>query len=421
MNAETANYFLPGFFIKKKEGSIAAKLLLISFDALGSDALDEMMTRPVFRRFVENGTIFRDVVGSFVSNTYPIHASIATGKPPRDHGIISNTRIDPGNPKPRWRYDSRELRAKTIWQAAKEKGLRTAAVLWPVTAFSKDIAYNVPESAAGMGENQVLLNLRAGSKWTQLKALLRHGKILSGVRQPNLDRFSTLTMLDIIREDRPDLMLLHLTVYDSACHACGLGSPEASAAMDELDRHLGMLLDAITPDTRVIIFSDHSQLPVSRCFDPNTILAELGFADRNGDGSLMNARAFFLNADGNAVFFNRSLSDDEIAAVESRLHDADVAERKLTEDELETAGFTAERLATLAEAETLDASVVFGLAAKVGVYFSIDKTHRATHGYPLDYEAYRVFYAISEKNYRFEPKNILDVTKIVCHESGLTL
>ena len=135
----------------------------------------------------------------------------------------------------------------------------------------------------------------------------------------------------------------------------------------------------------------------------------------------MNARAFFLNADGNAVFFNRSLSDDEIAAVESRLHDADVAERKLTEAELETAGFTAERLATLAEAETLDASVVFGLAAKVGVYFSIDKTHRATHGYPLDYEAYRVFYAISEKNYRFEPKNILDVTKIVCHESGLTL
>ena len=55
-----------------------------------------------------------------------------------------------------------------------------------------------------MGENQVLLNLRAGSKWTQLKALLRHGKILSGVRQPNLDRFSTLTMLDIIREDRPE-------------------------------------------------------------------------------------------------------------------------------------------------------------------------------------------------------------------------
>ena len=64
-----------------------------------------------------------------------------------------------------------------------------------MTAYAKDIAYNVPESAAGMGENQVLLNLKTGSKWTQLKAFVRHGKILDGIKQPNLDNFSTLTIL----------------------------------------------------------------------------------------------------------------------------------------------------------------------------------------------------------------------------------
>lgn len=379
------------------------------------------MTRPVFRRFVENGSLFRNVLSSFVTNTYPIHASIATGKPPRGHGIISNNRIDPENPRPRWRYDSRELRAKTIWQAAKEKGLRTAAVLWPVTAFAKDIAYNVPESAAGMGENQVLLNLRAGSKWTQLKAFFRHGKILNGIKQPNLDIFSTRTMLDIIRENRPDLMLLHLTGYDSACHEYGLGSDEASAALDELDRHLDSLLNAIDPDTTVVVFSDHSQLPVSRCFDPNTILSELGFTERGADGTLRNARAFFLNADGNAVFFNRSLNSAEISEVEARLRNENVVERNLTGDELECAGFVPERIETLVEAESIRARVAFGIAAKKGVYFSTNQTHKATHGYPLTYDRYRVFYAISKKNYPIRPRDILDVTKIACRELGLEL
>lgn len=379
------------------------------------------MTRPVFRRFVENGSLFRDVLSSFVSNTYPIHASIATGKAPRDHGIISNNRIDLENPRPRWRYDSRELRAKTIWQAAKEKGLRTAAVLWPVTAYAKEIDYNVPESAAGMGENQVLLNLRTGSKWTQLKAFFRYGKILDGTKQPNLDTFSTLTMLDIIRENRPDLMLLHLTGYDSACHDYGLGSPEAAAAMDELDRHLESLLNAIDSETTIVIFSDHSQLPVNRCFDPNTILSDLGFAERATDGTLQNAKAFFLNADGNAVFFNRSLDSAQISEVVTRLRDANVVERNLTGDELESAGFTPERIATLAEAESIRAQVGFGIAAKEGVYFSTNKTHKATHGYPLTYDRYRVFYAISKKDYPFQPKNILDVTEIACRELGLTL
>lgn len=400
---------------------IQSKLLVISFDALGTDALDDMLKRPNFRHFAENGTLVRDVPGSFVSNTYPVHASIATGRPPRDHGIISNNRIIPEEAKPRWRYDSREIKVKTIWNAAKEKGLRTAAVLWPVTAYAKDIAYNVPESAAGMGENQVLLNLKTGSKWTQLKAFVRHGKILDGIKQPNLDNFSTLTMLDIIRENKPELMLLHLTGYDTACHEYGVGSKEAGEALDELDRHLGELLAVIEPNTTVVIFSDHSQLNVNRCFDPNTILDEFGYAKRNRDGSLRDARAFFLNADGNAILFNRNLNDEELAQVEARLDAEKVVERKLTDAEMTIAGFIPERIETLAEKASLNEKIIAGYAAKPGVYFSADPTHQATHGYPLDYENFRVFYAISKANYEIEKNNILDVTKIICRELGLTL
>lgn len=398
-----------------------AKLLLISFDALGSDALDRMCRLPNFSQFVQSGTLFRDVPGSFVSNTYPVHASIATGKPPREHGIISNNRILPSEAKPRWRYDSRELRAKTIWQAAADKKLRTAAVLWPVTAFSKDIAYNVPESAAGMGENQILLNLHAGSKWTQLKAFARHRHLMDGIRQPNLDRFSTQTMLDIIRENNPDLMLLHLTAYDSACHYYGLDSPQATDAMRELDNHLGKLLSAIHPNTTVVIFSDHSQLPVTRCFDPNTILDRLGFAKRSPDGTVRDARAFFLNADGNAILFHQDLTQEELDAVLHELDESDTVERQLTPGELETAGFIPERIRTLTEDTPKSYRVALGIAAKIGCYFSADPSHKATHGYPIDYPNYNVFFAVSKPDYPIVPQSILDVTTIVVDELGLKL
>ena len=83
------------------------KLLFVSFDAVGSDELTVLREMPNFKRIFAGGSIFPDLKTVFISNTYPVHSSIATGVVPGKHGVICNVMLQPDNPKPWWNYDSR--------------------------------------------------------------------------------------------------------------------------------------------------------------------------------------------------------------------------------------------------------------------------------------------------------------------------
>ena len=140
------------------------KLLLISFDAVGSYELTLLRKMPNFTRIFAKGSVFPDLKTVFISNTYPVHASISTGIVPGVHGLISNVMLQPGNPKPWWNYDSGLLQAEPIWDKAAKKGLKTAAVMWPVTGYAGEISWNLPEIMVREGESQISANLRCGSK-----------------------------------------------------------------------------------------------------------------------------------------------------------------------------------------------------------------------------------------------------------------
>ena len=121
------------------------KLLLVSFDAVGSDELVQLREMPNFSRIFSHGSIFPNMQTVFISNTYPVHASIATGVVPGKHGLICNTMLQPENPTPWWNYDSRLFEALPIWYLAAKKGLTTGAVMMPVTAYAKNINWHDPE------------------------------------------------------------------------------------------------------------------------------------------------------------------------------------------------------------------------------------------------------------------------------------
>ncbi len=376
------------------------KLLLVSFDAVGSDELNVLRELPNFKRIFSGGSIFPNLKTVFISNTYPVHASIATGVVPGIHGLISNVMLQPENPKPWWNYDSRLLKAKPIWDLAAAKGLRTAAVMWPVTAYAKNIRWNVPEIMTREGESQVMANLRTGSKLIQIYSYLRHKKLLRGIEQPERDRFATASMLDIIKCGHPDLMLMHLTAYDSLCHEHGRGSEETMLALHEMDGFLGALAEASGFEegkTTVIVFSDHSQLNVHTAVDPNRILEMFGFLEYHADGTVTNARAVFQNQDGSSFCFNQELDEEQLDLVKNAVLADTAVERELTEAEMRESGFAGQ--------------AVFGICAKQGYYFKAENIEKATHGYPTDYPNYDVFFAVSEPWPEPESKSILEVNK----------
>src|SRR5690606_22143647 len=79
------------------------------------------------------------------SLTYPSHTSMITGVDPGIHGIEGNTPIDPFNiQEGAWLWYKAEIKTKTIVDYAKEKGLVTGSVFWPVSV-GRFTDWNIPQ------------------------------------------------------------------------------------------------------------------------------------------------------------------------------------------------------------------------------------------------------------------------------------
>jgi len=354
-------------------------MLIISYDSIGDSEFDKLSTYPVFNSLLRQSAVFRGVSTVFQSNTYPVHTSVATGVPPCMHGIASNTAAFPSD-NPVWNCDEAMIKVKTIWQLASEKNLKTAAVLWPVTAFSKTVNFNVPEIRARPGKNQVLTSMKAGSPFLQLKLFLRHGSLLDGIKQPNLDNFSAACMADILREKKPDLALVHFTAYDTICHESGLRSEALEDIYPAMDKNLSLILDAYKGDD-IILFSDHSQINVNTVFDPNSMLVNAGLMQKiNGEYIPGESGCFFELCGGSAFFHAGKLSADKTENIRLQTESSEGFRRFLTTAELHESGA---------------GGVSFGFCAKAGFCYEFDgKEKKGNHGYPLDMSEYTVFYIV---------------------------
>ena len=384
-------------------------MLIISFDAVGDDKYDELARYPAVSAFAGQSTVFRGVSTVFLSNTYPVHTSVATGAAPSAHGVISNTEPFPRR-HPFWLNREDGIKVKTIWQAAGEKGIDTAAVFWPATAFSGTIRYNVPEVLARPGKNQLMTSLQAGSKNLQLKLFLRHRALLDGIRQPALDRFATACMADILREYKPGLALIHLTAYDAICHEQGKNGAAIRTAYESLDRNLAILLAAAGGERDVVVFSDHGQIDVHTTVDPNDVLADAGFLWRKESEYQIGESGCFIECCGGAAFFHGgALGAGALDDMRGRLSRAKGFRRFLTDGEMRESG--RENLA-------------FGFCPQAGYcYEAFGSGHKANHGYPLDMPDYQVFYMVRGTGFgrgaAARGGSLLDIAPLVAGRLGL--
>jgi len=386
-------------------------MLIISFDAVGDEEFDQLMEYPVFSAFSKQTAVHREVRTLFVSNTYPIHVSIATGLHPRDHGLISNTGSFPEK-TPIWNSRESLIRAKTLWQAAAGQGLDIAAVFWPVTAYSKTVRYNIPEVIALPGKNQIITSLKAGSTLLQLKMVLKFRKLLDIKNQPGRDIFAAACMGHILRKHNPGLALMHFTAYDSLCHRYGKGSVELKKAFESLDRNLGILLEAAGETRDIVILSDHSQINVHTTLKPNDMLVEKGLLRVDNDNYIPGTSGCYFECCGGSAFFHAgSLPGEKIDELRRNIEQSEGFRRYLTDEEMQCSGY---------------ASASFGFCPQPGfIYVAYDSGHKAEHGYPTDMPGYNVFYMT--KGFGLPPGSVtkggslLDIAPLVASRMGLVL
>ncbi len=87
-------------------------MLLIVVDQLGANEFERLAPHFTagYRQLIDSGIVFpRAVHDHALTETAPGHATISTGQYPRDHGVVTNWLVEPGEPEIIWMGDDDEF------------------------------------------------------------------------------------------------------------------------------------------------------------------------------------------------------------------------------------------------------------------------------------------------------------------------
>lgn len=271
------------FFSFVSFGQQRAKyVVLVTIDGLRPEFyLNENWGMPNLRFMMQNGVAVKEAVPVYPSVTYPNHTTLVTGVVTARHGIYHN---GPFSSKGRtlwyWFYDS--VKVKTLFEAMRDAGKKTASILWPVTV-NAPIDYNIPPITNPETKDRTMaINyVRPRSLWQEVQ------DSATGVLKPedwditdgellwdeNIGRAAAY----IIKQYRPGFLALHLVMSDHSQHSYGRDHYMTKAAVSGADRSLRTILEAvnragIADSTAIIVTGDHGFANVYRRFNPNILL-----------------------------------------------------------------------------------------------------------------------------------------------------
>ena len=291
-------------------------VIVISEDALIYEDTATLEQLPVFGSIWKKAARVEQVRSIYPTLTYPCHTTMMTGCYPDRHGIVNNELSNVKELSSDWNWFYDKVKVPSIFDRAKEKGLSTAAVFWPVTGNCSSIDYLIDEywpqsetetaqhcfRASGSSE-EVVKNCIEPNLW-----MLKH-RI-----HPYCDEFITASACSIIRNYQPDLLMIHPANIDGYRHQTGLFSPKVTHGLHEIDNWLGWLIKATQDagtceDTDFFIVSDHGQINIERVVCPNVLLAERGLITLGENHEVKDYTAMIKSTGASAQVFLKDSSD----------------------------------------------------------------------------------------------------------------
>lgn len=376
-------------------------VVVISLDAVSSKDIEIIKKLPNISKLIKEGALIEKVDSVYPSLTYPAHVSIMTGKYPVNHGITNNTVLDFKDENPNWNWYGNKIKGETLFSLAKEKGLKTASILWPVTGKMK-IDYNMPEIFETKPyHNQIIMSALAGSKLYQFNMNKKFASLRKGTKEPYLDNFATACAKETIKIYKPNLIMIHLIDVDSQRHDHGYGSKEALEALKRHDIRVGEIIEIlkeanIYENTTLILLGDHSAIDTDKLIRLNSAFREEGLLSLYNN-KVKDIKAISKECGGSCYVY---LKDKELETkkrcldILENLKNTGVIEKILTKEE--------------AIAEGANDECDFLVEAKRGYYFTneyygklveetknLDKNshiYKAVHGYSPKKEDYETFF-----------------------------
>jgi predicted AlkP superfamily pyrophosphatase or phosphodiesterase len=304
-------------------------VVMISVDGLAGFYFDDPKAdMPTIRKLAAEGAATATMKASTPTVTWPNHTTLVTGVTPARHGVIGNNYLDRGTRKtvtliwdPLLDKDQ-IVKTPTIYDLAKAQGLTTAAIRWPATRNAKAIDFNSPD----LGRNTLVRRYTTPALMEECK---QAGYILDdngGQDDPKgrpyeaKDDMWTHVFVNILRDHRPQLALLHVISVDHTEHIDGPRSREAYAAIKTADDQVREVWEELQKDyagkATLVVVSDHGFSPIERAILPNVALRKAGLVQVKDD-KVVGGPVAWLSQGGSAFIYvlDESRHDELIAQV----------------------------------------------------------------------------------------------------------
>ena len=292
-----------GLSPKQQRPDTSNHVVIISLDGFPGWALDDpYLPAPTLRRLAREGASARGMRPVNPTVTWPNHTSMVTGVTPARHGVLYNgTLLRSTGAQPRiepWRDKKEMVRARTLYDAAHEKGQTTAQVDWVAILNAPTITWEFGERPDPRG--QIPREL--------VKAGVISEEDLASFGSRNIvyrDHIWTEAALHLLRQHRPNLLLFHLLNLDSTQHRYGPRTPAAMSTMTLLDSQVRRVVETLEqtglmPRTTLFVVSDHGFKTVKRQIRPNAALLKAGLIAAQ-EGKIAKAEAYSVPEGGTAM------------------------------------------------------------------------------------------------------------------------
>jgi len=220
---------------------------------------------------------WRPLRPSFPAVTCSVQATLLTGQPPAEHGVVANGFYDRDTCEVKfWEQPGSLVQRPRLWDLL--PGRKTAVICWQNTMYINADTVITPRplhlehkfiqwcysKPAGYYESLIpaIGSFKLQSYWGPLAGIGSSQWIARAARET-------------WRRREPDLMLVYLPHLDYSSQKFGPASPQARQAVREIDEVVGELLAGLG-DAEVIVCSEYSLTPVNGAICPNRQLRAAG-------------------------------------------------------------------------------------------------------------------------------------------------
>lgn len=299
------------------------RLVMISLDGLHPDYIrraDQLGVRlPILRALVREGA-FASVRGVLPTVTYPTHATMVTGVAPARHGVTFNTTFDPLDKNDGgWFWYASDLAVPTLWDVARQRGLKTAAVHWPVTVGA-GIDLNLPQfwRRGTTDDRKLLAALATPGLLASLERDL--GPYADGIDESiEADENRARFVIRLLERERPDVMWAYFTALDHEQHETAPFGKASLSVLERIDRIVGRVVESARRTSggraHIVVVSDHGHALATRELALGVAFRREGWIHFASDSAPRPSdwRVVVWNASGSAGIMLRDTADTALS------------------------------------------------------------------------------------------------------------